>query len=82
MHLCSGFMRKEMAAKCKVIVFELMVFQTSQSWLILLPNLDIWKLKWGSYPFLACLQGQIILKLMFTLSNDFGDERAIIVTIA
>ena len=36
-----------MAAKCKVIVFELMVFQTSQSWLILLPDLDIWKLRWG-----------------------------------
>ena len=36
----------------------------------------------GSYPLLACLHGQMILKLMFTLSNDLGDERAIIVTIA
>ena len=69
-------------AKCKIIVFELMVFQTSQSWLILLPDSDIWKLRWGSYPLLICLQGQIILKLMFTLGNDFWDERAIIVTLA
>ena len=32
-------------------VFELMAFQKSKLWLTLLPNSDIWKLRWGLIPF-------------------------------